>query len=258
MHSASMLGIFLLLAVASLLWGRTLWYCSERSALLRRWLFFLMGFTRRPMLEVRSLLLTAIYGGTGLLLALVFAVSFGLPVSRLITPISQSHFALAVLGAAGEISLTNLLVDLICRLPGVGGPQRLAEMSEVPWIKGVRQLPALAAPLAAALGGVSEEIFFRGVMLRILTDRWLAPPVVAIVIAGILFCVQQVVQVQTRFQAVVIGCGCVAISAVGGILVVLSGSVVPAVFAHASFVLFFMTQGGEASASLRQRGMASR
>jgi membrane protease YdiL (CAAX protease family) len=247
-------------AVVSLLWGRALWYFAERSQALRRWVFFLMGFTRRPMIEVRSLLLGVMYCGLGLLAALLFAVGFGLPISGWIMPIKQSYLALTVLGAAGEISLANLLVDLICRIPGVGGPQRLAEMNDVPWIKGVRQLPPGVAPLAAALGGVSEEIFFRGVVQRILTDRFLAPTLVAILIGGILFYVEQLVQLQTRFQALVIACSCVAISAVGGILVVLTGSVVPALFGHASFVLFFMTQGGEASAGLRQSraGMASR
>jgi len=188
MRSPLTLGMFLAgAAVASLLWGRALWYFAERSQALRRWVFFLMGFTRRPLMEVRSLLLGVIYCGLGLLAALLFAVGFGLPVSGWIMPIKQSYLALTVLGAAGEISLANLLVDLICRIPGFGGPQRLAEMNDVPWIKGVRQLPPGVAPLAAALGGVSEEIFFRGVVQRILTDRFLAPALVAILIAGYSF-----------------------------------------------------------------------
>jgi hypothetical protein len=247
-------------AGASLIWGRALWYFAERSQALRRWVFFLMGFTRRPMTQVKSLVLGAIYCGLGLLTVFLFAVGFGLPASRWILPLRQSYLALAVLGAAGEISLTNLLVDLICRIPGVGGPQRLAEMNDVPWIKGVRQLPVGVAPLAAAMGGVVEELFYRGVMQRILTERFLVNSLVAITIAGLFFYFEQLIQLQTVFQAVVIGCSCVAISTVGGILVVLTGSVVPAVFAHASFVLFFMTQGGEASAGLRQSrtGMASR
>jgi membrane protease YdiL (CAAX protease family) len=133
-------------------------------------------------------------------------------------------------------------------------------MNDVPWIKGVRQLPAGLAPLAAALGGMTEELFFRGVLQRILTGRLLVPALVAILIAGILFYFEQLLQVQTAFQAVVIGCSCVAISAIGGLLVVLTGSIWPALFAHASFVLFFMTQGSETPATLRHKttGVASR
>ncbi len=120
-------------------------------------------------------------------------------------------------------------------------------------MKGVRQLPARAVPLAAALAGSIEEIFFRGVVLRILTEYFMVPPLVALAIAGILFCLEQWIQVRTAFQALVIGCGCVAISTVGGLLVLLTGSVVPAAVCHASFVLFFMTQGGEAATRLAQR-----
>jgi membrane protease YdiL (CAAX protease family) len=133
-------------------------------------------------------------------------------------------------------------------------------MNDVPWIKGVRQLPPGLAPLAAALGGMTEELFFRGVLQRILTDRLLVPALVAILIAGILFYFEQLLQVQTAFQAAVIGCSCVAISAIGGLLVVLAGSIWPAIFAHASFVLFFMTQGSDTPATLRHKttGVASR
>lgn len=261
MHSVRTLAVFLAAATAaSLIWGRTLWYLAERSPWLRRVVFFLMGFTRRPMTQVKSLLLASIYCGLGLLAAGLFAIGFGLPGAQAIIPPWTGWFALALLGAAGEISLTNLLVDLVCRLPGVGGPQRLAEMNDVPWIKGVRQLPAGLAPLAAALGGMTEELFFRGVVQRILTDRMLVPALVAILIAGILFYFEQLLQVQTAFQAVVIGCSCVAISAIGGLLVVLAGSIWPALFAHASFVLFFMTQGSDTTATLRHKttGVASR
>jgi len=261
MPNPMMLTLFLAAAAAaSLIWGRALWYFAERSQALRRSVFFLMGFTRRPMTQVRSLVLGAIYCGLGLLTVFLFAVGFGLPASRWILSLRQSHLALAVLGAAGEISLTNLLVDLICRIPGVGGPQRLAEMNDVPWIKGVRQLPVGVAPIAAAMGGVVEELFYRGVVQRILTERLLVNAFVAIIIAGLLFYFEQLLQLQTAFQAVVIGCSCVAISAVGGILVILTGSIVPAVFAHASFVLFFMTQGSDAPTGLHQSrtGMASR
>jgi len=264
MHSLTSLaplGVFLAAATAaSLLWGRTLWYLAEHSQALRRVVFFLMGFTSRPMTQVKSMLLAFIYCGLGLLAAGLFAIGFGRPGSQGIIRPGPGLFVLAILGAAGEISLTNLLVDLVCRIPGVGGPQRLAEMNDVPWIQGVRQLPAGLAPLAAALGGMTEELFFRGVLQRILTDRLLVPALVAILIAGILFYFEQLLQVQTAFQAVVIGCSCAAISTIGGVLVVLTGSIWPALFAHASFVLFFMTQGSETPATLRHKttGVASR
>jgi Type II CAAX prenyl endopeptidase Rce1-like len=245
--SAPLAGFLAAATVISLLWGLALWYFDERSQAFHRLMFFCLGFTRRPLGEVRALMLTAIYLSLGLVPGLLFALAFGLPASALVS-FSAVHLVLWVIGAIGEISLTDLLVELACRFPGQGGPERFAEMKDIPWMKGLRQLPRRVVPLAAALGGVVEELFFRGVVVRILTDRFMVASLVAVAIAGALFCMEQLVQVRTPFQAMVIGCGCVSISAIGGFLVVLTGSVVPAVLCHASFVLFFMTNGGEATA----------
>jgi membrane protease YdiL (CAAX protease family) len=247
MHSAVVVGGFLVAATfVSLIWGRVLWYLDERSQAFRRWAFVAMGYTSRMLGEVRSGLLSFIYYGFGLFAAFLFLLVFGLRPSTLIS-FSVAHLSLAVLGAIGEISLTSLLVDLTCRATGQGGPEQFVEVREIPWIKGLLQLPPSVVPFAAALGGIVEELFFRGVLLRILTDKLLVAPLAAVAITGALFCVQQLIQLRTTFQAMVICCSCVAISFIGGLLVVLSGSLVPAVLSHASFVVFFMTQGNDDS-----------
>lgn len=254
MREGLLLCVFLLAAfVVAWLWGRALRYLDERSQAFRRWTFFLMGYTRMAQGEARALLLSVSYYVLGLMAGLGLMLVFGLRASALVS-FSAAQLALALLGAIGEISLTDLLVDLACRATRMREPERFAELGEIPWMKGLRQLPERVVPLAAATGGVVEELFFRGVVLRVLTERFAVAPLAAVAIAGALFCFEQLVQVQTRFQALVIGCGCVAISAVGGLLVVVTGSVVPAVLCHASFVLFFMTRGGAASAGLAQVG----
>lgn len=243
MSNAAALGGFVAGAIlVSLAWGRALWYFSERSQAVRRWVFFAMGYTHRQFGEVRALILSVIYYILGLFGAILFAIVLHLHVSSLIS-FSASHVALALLGIVGEISLANLLIDLSVRIAGMGGQERFAEMREIPWMKGLQHLPPAVMPVAAAFGGVVEEVFFRGVILRVMTDRLLVAPMLAIAIAGALFVFQQLVQVRTAFQALVIGCGCAAISLVGGTLVVLTGSIVPAMIAHGSFVLFFMSQG---------------
>ena len=245
MPEPATLGMFLAVsAAAAALWGVTLRYVDERSQSFRRLVFFVMGFTRRPTGGVRSILLSVVYYGVGLLAALLFTAASGLDVPFAFS-LTAAQAGLLVLGAVGEISLSNILVDLGCRVTGRGGQKQFAELKEIPWIKGLRELPARAAPVFAAMGAAVEELFFRGVLLRILTDKFLVAPLLAVAIAGALFCLQQLLQVRTAFQALVIGCGCVAISLVGGLLVVLTGSVVPAILCHASFVLFFMTDAAE-------------
>src|SRR5579883_1743199 len=141
MPNAAVLSGFLATAtIVSLAWGRALWYFAERSQALRRWVFFAMGFTHRQMGEVRALLLSAIYYALGLSAALSLALAFGLKLTSVVG-FSANHIGYAILGAVGEISLANLIVDLGSRVFRQGGPERFAEIQEIPWIKGLQQLP---------------------------------------------------------------------------------------------------------------------
>ena len=104
MRNPVTLGAFLVAAVVvSLVWGRSLWYCAERSQAFRRWVFFIMGFIGRPLEQVRSLLLSLIYCGLGLLAAVLFAIAFGLPVSSLVIPLSAEHLATVAIEAGWNI-----------------------------------------------------------------------------------------------------------------------------------------------------------
>lgn len=245
------LAVFLVAAAAvAVLWGRVLWYLDERSQAFRRGALFALGYTRRASGEVRALLLSSIYYLLGCLIALAFLGAYALPVSGMLS-FSASHLGLAVLGIVAEISLGNLLVGFGAAVIGAG-PERFAEIREIPWMKGLRELPAGAVPVAAALGGLVEELVFRGVLLLVLTERLGAAPWLAVAVTGALFCLEQLVQVRTMFQAMVIGSGCAAISLVGGLLVVITGSVIPALLCHASFVIFFMPAGEGARPGRRE------
>jgi hypothetical protein len=239
------LGMFLVGGTGiSLLWGLSLWYFYERSKGIHHLVLFAMGFTRGKTEEVRALILSAIYYGVGLLASLGFASAFGIAITTMVS-LSPGHISLTILGIVSEISLCSLLVDLGCKITRQGRPEKFAELKEIPWISGLRKLPPKSVPAAAALGAAVEELFFRGVLIRILTQKLAVAPLWAIMIAGALFCLEQLVQLRTGFQAMVIGSGCVAISFIGGLLVVLSGSVVPAVVCHVSFVVFFMLRAGK-------------
>jgi hypothetical protein len=186
---------------------------------------------------VRALLLAGIYYATGLAAVLVMALVFGVSGAALVAPHAWHPWTVP-LGVVGEISLAALFVDLSCRVTRAP-PHRFREIREVPWMAGLRQLPRGTAPWAAALGGAIEELFYRGVVLTILIDAGVTP-FLAVLAAGALFVLQQLLQVQTPFQAMVLGSACTAISLVGGLLVVATGSVIPAVLSHASFVVFYV------------------
>lgn len=238
-------------AAAAVAWGRALWFLDQRSAAFQRVVLGVLGFTRRPASEVRSALLSAVYCAAGLLVAALFAALWHVPVGRLLAPAAE-QVPLVVLGIVAEVALASLLVMLWCAATGAGR-ERFAELAEVPWMAGLRALPGAAAPAAGAVAGVVEELFFRGVLLAALLARGVAPWV-AVTLAGALFVIQQLVQVRTGFQAAVIGAGCMAISGVGGLLVLASGSVLPAVVCHVAFVVFFLGRPAE-TAAVAPRGV---
>ena len=225
-------------AAASLVWGRALWWVDERSATFRRAVFFALGHSRRRTTEVRSLLLSAIYLALALLLSLALAVAFRIAPASLLR-VAPRDAVTTLLGIVAEISLANLLVDLAARAMRAG-PAQFAEIGEIPWIKGIAALPPAAIPVVTIVAACAEELFYRGVLLRVLIGGLRLEAWTAIAAAAALFSLQQLVQVRTAFQAVVIGCGCVASSLVGGLLAIVTGSAVPALLAHASFVVFFV------------------
>ena len=227
--------------LAATLWAKSLWYLDERSSQLQRVVFFLLSYTRRSAEEVRALLLSGVYYGLGLLLALVLAWIWRLPLVPLLQ-VDPSHVALVVLGVLAEISLAHLLISAIFVVRPVP-PERFGEMQEIPWIAGLRQLSSLMRPLAAATGGMVEEVVFRGVVLAILLGPLQVPALGAVLLSAALFLFQQLLQVQTAMQRVIVGTGCVVISLIGGLLVVLTDSMIPAVLCHASFVIFFLDRG---------------
>lgn len=225
--------------VATLAWARLLWLLDERSAWMRRAVLAALAYTRASADEVRALLLSAFYYGFGLLVAALFALGWGL--GGQLFGLSAALPLLVLLGVIAQISLADLLVTLYCALTR-SGPERFAEVRDIPWMAGLRALPAGLAPWGAAVAAAIEELFFRGVLLLLLLRLGVAPPA-AIALAAALFCLHQLLQVETVFQAAVIGAGSLAIGLVGGALVVASGSVVPAILCHGAFVLFFLRRG---------------
>jgi membrane protease YdiL (CAAX protease family) len=242
-------GFLVAAAVASLAWGKILWYCNERSDTFRRFLFRVLSCTYDRPAAVQSLLLGVVYFTFGFFVAALLTVAFSVPAAAVFAW-SGFSWPLVVIGAVGEISLAALLVEIGCRIPTQAGPDRLAkEILEIPWVKGVEQLPGLTAPIFAAIGGSAEELFFRGIVLTAVIHRYHVDAAFAITITSVLFCVQQALQVRTRLQALLMVCSCLSISLVGGLLVVATGTVVPAILCHASFVLFFVSRVRKPAAS---------
>lgn len=231
--------VFLLAATLfALVWGRLLWYLDERSSASSWLVFRLMSYSRLTFAEGKSLLLTLFYLAFGLLGALLFAVANRLDPTRLLG-FELRFLPLTLLGAVAEISLSNLFVGFYAALFHRGDPSLYRQIDSIPWIAGINRLPVALARLTPAASAICEEFCFRGVLLATFTTRFAFRPWLALALVTLLFAVQQGLQLKTRPQFVVILAGSLAISAIGGVLVLSTASVIPACLCHASFVLFY-------------------
>jgi hypothetical protein len=249
MHHTS-LAVFLALMVAfSGLWGRSLYYAAERSSLIRVCTFALIAHTRRPAQMIKSGLLTVVYLLGGAVGICAFAFGYGLDL-RVVFGIPKDALFLIMLGIFAELSLSSLFMMLLFALTRWRvNPVQI--ISEVPWIAGINALPPSVRPLVPGLSGFVEESFFRGIVLLILVRRFHVAPAVAIAVVALCFTLEQMIQTRSLVQAAIIATGCLAISVVGGVLVVLTGSVFAAGLCHASFVVFYFRRIEPAPASIR-------
>lgn len=149
--------------------------------------------------------------------------------------------AATALVAIGTAAATAFAMAVLYQVrPGADVPGALAAGG---WIREIMVLSPRwrwVVPMASA--GV-EELFFRGVVLVGLLAHG-APVWAAIAISGLVFTVGQVVLVDNGLAMVVLGVSSVVLSVMCGLLVVVAGSVLPALLVHASFAGFYTNLGG--------------
>lgn len=184
---------------------------------------------------------TVIYLGLGLLAVAALAGWGGVPIGAVLSwrP-TFFESGLTVLVALGAAAATGFAMSLLYALrPRVDVPGAVAGVG---WVREIMALPRRwrwVVPMASA--GV-EELFFRGVFLVGLL-AYGAPVPVAVLLSGAVFVLGQVVLTESRLAALVLGVSAVVLSVLCGLLVVVTGSVLPAVIVHASFAGFYTNLG---------------
>ncbi|MBN1243433.1 MAG: CPBP family intramembrane metalloprotease [Spirochaetales bacterium] len=232
---------FLALALFVFIWGRLLKWGAERSRALGRLAFMVMSRTRFGHDQVKAVLLGLLYAAFGVFGTVVFVAWSGAD-ARALFSFRPGSLALAALCFAAMLMIMDLLLGLV--LPALRSGMRRSperEIAEAPWIDGIARMGnRTLAALAPGVSGFFEELFFRGALLACATGvaGLDAVPAVALVTAA--FVVQQLLQLRSLPQAVIIGTSCVVISAIGSFATLHSGSVVPAALAHAAFAVFYV------------------
>lgn len=230
--------VMLFLILASLYasaWAWALRHGAERSRRIRVWSMYLMGKFRLTQPQAQSLLLTAVYYLPGILGSLVFAGIYRLPLGELFSW-QWSFIPITILGIIAEISLANLLVGFYV---GYTRINPFPEVQNIPWIGGLAVFPTGVMMGLLVASAFIEELFFRGVVLLILVNQLQITPFWALAFVTALFIIEQALQLKTAVQKAIISCSCLSISLIGCLLVLGTGSIVPAALSHMSFVVFF-------------------
>jgi len=238
--------LFIIVSTAfTITWGKVLWFFAEKSKLLTKFIFYLMTFLRMPFPQIKSIMLSLIYFSFGILGALVFAGIYDLNIYDLFT-FNLRFVPLIFLGIIAEISLTGLFVGIYLETLHDKRVDPGAEIRDIPWIDGIGKLPRLLFTPFLVTSAFLEEFFFRGILLFILVKKLSVPvpPWLALGWVTLLFLFEQLLQLKTRTQVAILSCGSFAISLVGGLLVLYTGSIIPAGLSHASFVIFFFGYSG--------------
>ncbi len=153
--------------------------------------------------------------------------------------IDSKYLQFIVLGTLAEISLTNIFNGFFDAAGKKMGINTIDEIRKIKWIIGISFLPKWSMPLAAALGGFFEEIIFRGIFMIVAINQYHIAPWIVIILSVLLFLYDQVIQLDTPAQMCIIGLSSIIISIIGALMVAQTGSVLPAVVAHTSFVIFY-------------------
>jgi hypothetical protein len=193
--------------------------------------------TGMPAKYVFPVVGTAVYLLLGLAATAVVGWAGDAPVlSALRWRLDGPQAALTVLAVTGASALTAFAMSMLYSLaPGIDVP---GAVGSVRWIQEVLVLPGRWRWVAPMTSAAVEEVFFRGTVLTGLIaagfGSW-----AAVVVAGALFTIGQVILTENRVQAMVLGSSSVVLSVVGGLLVVVTGSVLPAIVVHAASAGFY-------------------
>jgi membrane protease YdiL (CAAX protease family) len=144
--------------------------------------------------------------------------------------------ALAVLGVAGSVAVIGQGVGIAYRLrPGLDVPGAVRTLQ---WLAGSAALPGPARIAVPVAGACAEELVFRGAVFGAL-DAAGGAPLVALAGSAALFAAQQAALTSTRVQAAVLVGSALVIGAMGGLLLLATGSLLPALVVHVSFAAFY-------------------
>lgn len=232
----------ILLIIISVILGLSLSFVADKK-FIRDICFFLMKYIKRDYNFIYAFLMAFIY----FLNLLIFSVIISLFYNVNIFPyflIKREYIAYIFVGVIGELSLIAVIASFLFIFPFMRKGKSIGEeISSIPWVKSVWSVPPSFRWILVVSSAFLEEVFFRGVLYIMLRVKF--PNVsfiIFIIIVSFIFSVEQVLQTVNFKQGFVLWTSSIVISVVGCLLLEYTGSLIPALVSHISFVIYYFKQ----------------
>jgi hypothetical protein len=226
---------------SSITWGICARMSHSASIFWKRPVEVMMNMSRMQARELKSIWLGFLYLAVGIFNTLAWITIYGWN-SRLCEACIIDLFyvmSLATLANAGLVFLFSLAYSTFARKISVAD-----EVCRIPWLESTLQSSKIWVAVGISASASIEEMFFRGCLVIGGVNSGLHPAV-ALALSIITFGIQQVLQVNTRPQAIIIGGTSVVVGGISGLAALSTGSVLPGLVAHAAFAVRFTRMVGQ-------------
>lgn len=230
--------VFLLFVLGfTVYWGKAMALCKN-SKLVNSFTRFLMRYIRSNFDPIKFYTMMILYAAISLLGTIVLHIAFGFNILRYF-PLEPKHIVYIFVGFIAQLSLSSMILLIISAVKT--NINWFKVVQDITWVSLMSNMPKALRPIYPLLGASFEEIFFRGTVFVIHITYFPEMGIVwPIILVTGLFVLQQVLNIETIIQGIVISVGAVVISVVGCLLILHTKSFLPALICHLLFVIFYL------------------
>lgn len=237
----SFLTFLIVVTVFSIVWGRVILFNAKKKYIMNL-ARFIMRFSRAKQNTIHSAILGSLYITTCLTGSIILCILFKINILKYFA-IRVEYIIFIFIGIAAQMSVSTMMMSVVMAF--TKKVDWTGQVRDISWIKAISFLPERLGPLVPLFGAFCEELFFRGVLVAIIFSFYPGVGIIPIIaISTILFGIQQILHTATAPQAITMGIGSIVVSGIGCLLFIHTGSFLPALIAHESFIVFYFRQMG--------------
>lgn len=234
--------LIIFLSIASLFsvfWGKSVDELAK-SKLVNKFSLFLMNYFRAPLDKIKFFVIWFSYILISFAGTVICCSIYGLNLFKYLLSGSVYDIILyTLIGFIFQFEISSVLLLIFSILKSDTNWYRI--ISEINWVKVSFNLPRKIRILYPTSAALFEELFFRcSVFLVLLTKFDWVPLPISMLIVAVLFIIEQVVCTQKVKQAIAMSAGSLAISLAGCLMIVITGSIIPAIICHEMYVIFYL------------------